>query len=918
MRKDLLLTLGMTVALMAGATEISPEQALQRALDAATRDASTKSLTLNRKPGQAPKLSYVMNYTQNPAQAAVYVFSTPGDKGYLVSPADDRFPALLGYSDTGSVDADNIPPQMQWWLSEYAREMDYAIRNGLIQNVPENIQMQGIVPANTMGKAPRTPIAPLLETKYNQGEPYNNQCPVINYTNGSEWGRAVTGCVATAMAQMMRYWKYPATGQGSHSYICKPNGGQSFTESMDFSTVTFDWDNMLPVYTYGNYTDTQADAVARLMHACGVSVDMGYTPNESGANSQAVPVALERYFKYDSSIAYASRTLFSNAEWEQLVYNELAASRPVQVSGSGSQGGHAFVCDGYQGDHYFHFNWGWGGTSDGYFMFCALNPGTLGIGGGAGGFNYNQGVIYNVFPPGLGTPQIIDTPNPVMVCNGDFSYGVKSGYESWGNVFYPAYDGGFEAFYNAGTKDFTGSMGIVFENRQTSEQYIGDTNDFAQNVLPPGYGIIAFVPSLPADITDGEYKVYPVYRNNNDETWIMMPSGDGFTNYLYMTVSDGAIASVATPEADPETLPVLMTSYFSTAGKLARNNQIYCDMAFMNVSDRDYAGNLSMVARNSTGDETTMLEFSQALPADICLASSGNITLTLAPGDYDVYFKDDYGRKLAGTYPITVVEGSTETFNPDFEMTGMVPTRFEPSDEAQSVLTYWKRDASVNSERYFHFSFIFTDTQGNVKHNYSSPYIYSLPTTDTYSVNVENFIPDFGVGTYTLTVKAKTIDRSTTPNTESEEYDACRPFPVVIAPIVETVTLDQTCELSVNETKTLTYSVTPASAAGLLQWTSSNPDVVTVDAQGHATGKKVGTATVTVCSPNGRYGTCMVTVKQSTGIDTPVNDAAIRAVYTTQGIRVLDNATDKDLNSLPGGIYIIVTDKGTYKTTLNR
>lgn len=913
MKRDLLLTLGMTVALMAGAAEISPEQALQRAMDAASRDASTKSLTLNRKPGQAHKLSYVMNYTQNPAQAAVYVFSAPGDKGYLVSPADDRFPALLGYSDTGRIDADNIPPQMQWWLSEYAREMDYAIRNGLTTNQPENVQMTGMVPANTMAKAPRTPIAPLLETKYNQGEPYNNQCPVIKYTDGTTWGRAVTGCVATAMAQMMRYWKYPATGQGSHSYICEPNGGQSFTESMDFSTVTFDWDNMLPVYTSGNYNDTQADAVALLMHACGVSVDMGYTPNESGASSQAVPVALERYFKYDSSIAYASRTLFSNAEWEQLVYNELAASRPVQVSGSGSQGGHAFVCDGYQGDHYFHFNWGWGGTSDGYFMFCALNPGTLGIGGGAGGFNYNQGVIYNVFPPGQGTPQSIDMPNPVMVCNGDFTYGLKSGYESLGNVFYPAYDGGFEAFFNAGTKDFTGSIGIVFENRQTSEQYIGDTNDFAQEGLPPGYGIIAMYATLPSDIADGEYKVYPAYRNNSDEAWTIMQSGDGFTNYLYMTVSDGAIASVATPEADPETLPVLMTSYFSTAGKLARNNQIYCDMAFMNVSDRDYAGNLSMVARNSAGDETTMLEFSQALPADICLASSGNITLTLAPGDYDIYFKDDYGRKLAGTYPITVVEGETQQpLDVPCEMTGMSPTKFEPSDIANMFETYWSLGSDYPNGLRLGWRFELIDSQGVTKYSSPTYAYYNLSRPGNYRIITDDFIPNFGIGAYTMKVKAFTYDNS------SEEFDACRPFPVIIAPTVETVTMDQSCELAINETMALTYSVTPASAAGLLQWTSSNPDVVTVDTQGNATGKKAGTATVTVCSPNGRYGICEVTVKQTTDIDTPVNDAAIRAVYTTQGIRVLENIKASDIDALPGGIYIIVTDKGTYKKAINR
>lgn len=915
MKKDLLLTLGMTVALMAGAAEIGPEQALQRAMDAAARDTSTRSLTLNRKPGQAPQLSYVTNYTQNPAQAAVYVFSAPDDKGYIVSPADDRFPALLGYSDTGSINADNIPPQMQWWLSEYAREMDYAIRNGLVQNQPENMQMPGMVPANTMAKAQRTPIEPLLETKYNQSEPYNNQCPVINYENGSEWGRAVTGCVATAMAQMMRYWKYPAAGQGSHSYTCNPSGGQSFVESMDFSTVTFDWDNMLPVYTYGNYTDTQADAVALLMHACGVSVDMGYTPNESGASSQAVPVALERYFKYDSSIAYASRTLFSNAEWEQLVYNELAASRPVQVSGSGSQGGHAFVCDGYQGDHYFHFNWGWGGTSDGYFMFCALNPGTLGIGGGAGGFNYNQGVIYNVFPPGQGTPQTIDMPNPVMVCNGDFTYGLKSGYESLGNVFYPAYDGGFEAFFNAGTKDFTGSIGIVFENRQTSEQYIGDTNDFAQEGLPPGYGIIAMYATLPSDIADGEYKVYPAYRNNNDETWTMMPSGDGFTNYLYMTVSDGAITSVAVPEADPETLPVLMTSYFSTAGKLARNNQIYCDMAFMNVSDKDYAGNLSMIARNSTGDEITMLEFSQALPADICMASSGNITLTLAPGDYDVYFKDDYGRKLAGTYPITVLESEVQQpLDAPCEMYGMSPTKFEPSDIANMFETYWRLGSDYPNGLLIGWRFELVDSQGITKYSSPTYEYYNLGAPGNYRIITDDFIPNFGIGAYTMKVKAHTLIN----NEVSAEYDACRPFPVIIAPIVETITLDQNCELAINETKALTYSVTPTSAGSLLQWTSSNPDVVTIDAQGNATGKKAGTATVTVCSPNGRYGTCVVTVKQSTGIDTPVNDAAIRAVYTTQGIRVLDNATDKDMNSLPGGIYIIVTDKGTYKTTLNR
>lgn len=907
MKRDLLLTLSMMTALAAGAAEISPEQALQRAMDAASRDASTKNLTLNRKPGQAHKLSYVMNYTQNPAQAAVYVFSAPGDKGYLVSPADDRFPALLGYSDTSRIDADNIPPQMQWWLSEYAREMDYAIRNGLIQNVPENIQMQGIVPANTMEKAPRTPIAPLLETKYNQGEPYNNQCPVINYANGSEWGRAVTGCVATAMAQMMRYWKYPAAGQGSHSYTCNPSGGQSFVESMDFSTVTFDWDNMLPVYTYGNYTDTQAAAVAQLMHACGVSVNMTYTPVESGAQSSWVGNALRNYFKYDSSLSYAVRGLFSNAEWEQFIYNELAASRPVQVNGRGSGGGHAFVCDGYQGDHYFHFNWGWGGSSDGYFMFSALNPGSLGIGGGSGGFNYDQSATYNIFPPGQGTPQVIDQQDPEMMCNGIFSYGMPDG--EYSNVFYPAnnVNGEFAAFYNVGSKTFNGYLGIMFRNTETSEEYIG--NNFSTS-LDPGYGYTSLYSVMPDNIPDGEYKAYPVYRTSSSEPWAEMKAADWFTNFLYMSVNNEAISAVTYPEADPETLPVLMTTYFSTTGTLAQNESAFCEMSFLNVSEKDYRGNISMIAGDSEGNETTMLQFIQDLPADICMASSGNITLTLAPGDYDVYFKDDYGRKLAGTYPITVLESEVQQpLDAPCEMYGMSPTKFSPSDNPQTFESYWRLGSDHQNGLQLGWRFELIDSQGVTKYNSPTYAYYTLPGPGNYRIITDDFIPNFGIGTYTMKVKAHTIINGD----ESAEYDACRPFPVIIAPVTETVTLDQTCELTINETKALTYSVTPISAAGQLQWTSSNPDVVTVDAQGNATGKSVGTATVTVCSPNGRYATCKVTVNQSTGIETPAYNGTVRAVYTTQGIRVLENASEREINALPDGIYIIVTDKGITK-----
>lgn len=926
MKKDLLLTLGMMVALMAGAAEISPEQALQRAMDAAARDVFAKSLTLNRKPGQAHKLSYVMNYTQNPTQAAVYVFSAPGNQGYLVSPADDRFPALLGYSDTGRIDADNIPPQMQWWLSEYAREMDYAIRNGLTTNQPENVQMTGMVPANTMAKAPRKPIAPLLETKYNQGEPYNNQCPVIKYTDGTTWGRAVTGCVATAMAQMMCYWKYPATGQGSHSYICKPNGGQSFTESMDFSTVTFDWDNMLPAYTSGNYTDTQADAVAELMHACGVSVDMTYSPRASGAVTNNVADALKTYFKYDPSVAYISRIMFTNAEWEQLIYNELAQARPVEVGGQSSSSGHAFVCDGYQGDHYFHFNWGWGGMGDGYFLFCALNPGALGIGGGAGGYNYGQDVIFNIFPEGQGTPQVLPATEAAIVCNGNFTYGVCPDYPELGKVFYPANDNDWGAYYNGGGKNFVGTIGVVFEDTASSMQYpmiyYYMTED---NPLFPGYGFPFMWSELPEDMPDGEYKVYPAYLKAGESgSWTMMTAPCGFTNYLNMTISDGAITAVNKPEIDPATLPDLMAPYFSIKGNASQNASVFCNMSFLNVSDTDYSGSLRMMACDSRSNETEIMTIPQSLPAQVCVPSSGDLTLSLAPGDYDIYFKDDYNRKLTGTYHITVTEGTSGDFNPDFQMTGMSPVEFEPSDQPQYFDLYWKRNPTIDSNTSFKFSCKLTDAQGNVKFTTNGGPA-KLPTTATYRAGVSNFIPNFGTGTYMMSVKAQSALGGT--DVFGKEYDACKPFPVVIRSIVETLSVNESCKVPMGKTKSIKYTVTPASAATELMWTSLNPDVVTVDANGKVTGMSEGTAKVIGCSPNGHYGICEVTVLNASepdpdpdpsGINTPGNDSLIHAVYTTQGIRVLENVKASDIDALPGGIYIIVTDKGTYKKAINR
>lgn len=187
----------------------------------------------------------------------------------------------------------------------------------------------------------------------------------------------MTGCVATAMAQVINYHKYPEKGIGSNSYTTTTSG---LSVSFNFGATTFDWDNMADIYSLSS-TAEQKTAVATLMKACGVSVNMDYGTGASGAMSAFVPAALVNYFGYDKATAYRERIWFSGQEWEDLVYNELATVGPVYYGGTTARNeGHAFVCDGYRADGFFHINWGWGGQSNGYFRLSALDPSSHGIG----------------------------------------------------------------------------------------------------------------------------------------------------------------------------------------------------------------------------------------------------------------------------------------------------------------------------------------------------------------------------------------------------------------------------------------------------------------------------------------------------------------------------------------------------------
>ena len=454
---------------------------------------------------------------------SLYLFDYKDAPGYMVVSADDCVAPLLGYSDTGSFDVDNLPPALESWLEQYQRQIEYAREQGLTST-------SGMV---TRASLPNwSPIQPLLKTEWNQTAPYNNLTPMQNGKNCS------TGCVATSMAQVMKYFNYPAKGQGSITYRCE---NLAATLSMDFSTATFDWNNMLNNYL-GNATDAQKTAVATLMKACGYSVQMNYSAGTSGAVSNVISGALVKYFNYDPSVIYVSRSMKTYTEWATLIYNNLKNVGPVIYDGnSATEGGHSFVCDGYSKDGYFHFNWGWGGSSDGYFILDALDPPALGVGGGGGGFNFDQDVVLNIMPNKGGA-----VGQNKIVLSGSVSGRSTSSY-----MYIDIYGNDLPGFIYYGQNQMTFKVGCIIteaDNPSAAPIYKNTANSYNKWMpLTPQYIVLCngkgnypfpmFTLGTLGIKDNVKYKVTIAYQPDGSNEWLPMESGLASYNYFYLTKS---------------------------------------------------------------------------------------------------------------------------------------------------------------------------------------------------------------------------------------------------------------------------------------------------------------------------------------------------------------------------------------------
>lgn len=469
----------MLLLLMMSLASFAGPRSFQQAKEIALRQAAQLGISMDETSSAKAKSKRVKSVSGE--VPAYYVFPNGEGKGFTVVSGDDRLPEVVGYSDKGTYDEENLPSNYVGFMKAY-EEMVGQLDNGDSRASASIAEAKALRSSGYQQPA----VAPLLGSiQWNQMTPYNNMCPKYN---GSD--RSVTGCVATAMAQVMMYYQYPKTLQANiPAYVSRTN---HLSIPQINQGETYDWANMLPKYaSYEplNYTDAQATAVAKLMYHCGAACEMDYGPS-SGAN--VTPAILSTYFGYDSDLMQdLTRDVFTLAEWSQIMDKELSAKRPILYSGRSSGGGHEFVCDGTDGNGLYHINWGWGGYQDGYFDVTILNPDKGGAGSGSAPDGYNQycSMIVGIAPDnGKVDEPLVDVAPVVMLGSGRSSLG----------------------FTKSTRSKVTDTFGVTTNNLLSNQSDKDFTGYFA-------YGI---------QQADGIYK--PLSKSSN--IFIKHPEADGLTH----------------------------------------------------------------------------------------------------------------------------------------------------------------------------------------------------------------------------------------------------------------------------------------------------------------------------------------------------------------------------------------------------
>lgn len=326
---------------------------------------------LRDEKGSAPSF-YVFNFNR---------------EGFVIVAGDDRIQPVLAFSDEGAFITENIPAHIRFFLDGYTEEIQYITDNQEQPDASSHQLWKDLLSDTSVEtKDGNVVVEPLFgDNKWHQTKYYNDLCPTDATGNPAYGGHAAVGCGALVMGQIMRYWHYPTTGVGSHSY-----SSDYGVLSANFAETTYRYENMPNMLSASFHPDSCVNAVATLLYHCGVAVNMHYGPDASVVNSNNIVSALSTYFRYPETVQYIERGSMSTAVWLNYLKGELDEAAPFMYGGSGNYGGHVWTCDGYRDDNYFHFNWGWGGQQNGYFAITNCS---------SYGFNNNHAIIIGIRGP---------------------------------------------------------------------------------------------------------------------------------------------------------------------------------------------------------------------------------------------------------------------------------------------------------------------------------------------------------------------------------------------------------------------------------------------------------------------------------------------------------------------------------------
>lgn len=559
---------------------------------------------LKKVAGASTRLAYTRS---GDSQPLFYVFNR--DAGFVIVSADDRAPEILGYSDAGPFDVDSLPDNFRYLLNSYAAELES------LAAAPEAIALPAKVVERST-QATGKSVAPLLGSiLWDQGDPYNRQCPVM-----SDGGKSVVGCVATAMAQIMGYHQWPEKGTGTIPGYTTQSQGLVIDEE-NIENTYYDWDHITPVYT-SESTDEERNAVATLMYHCGISVGMDYG-YESGAFSQDVPEALTTYFGYNRNMKLLNRLYYTKAEWDSIIRHELDEKRPVYYSGASAQGGHAFVCDGYDTNGLFHINWGWSGLSNGYFMLSNLTPAAQGTGGSNGGFNWSQAIITGIQPQTLPDDGLYQLCMDTTLSVSRTEIGRNESFEVWVN-----------GLWNQGSNTFEGNIGPALCDEAGN---VVCPLEMMSTLLDKSYGWYSLSfgeKTIPGTVPDGSYRLHLVYQAADSSDYHVMRAPAGTPNYLQVTVSGDRVTFADAAGFDVD----LHLDALETVGNLYQNRDGRFSYTITNRGC-EYVSGLILVLESVA--DGSVAQWGTFNPVVIAAGETQTFEvsehITVAPGEYNLY-----------------------------------------------------------------------------------------------------------------------------------------------------------------------------------------------------------------------------------------------------------------------------------------